>query len=198
MTTHPTMQAVSSRPDVIPPGYLAELEKLQDQIPPFSDEDAYAVIGAELGVPPTALFSELTASPIAAASLGQARSVPDMTLLCETCLIAYKCIGFQPAAHQRSLQAVTQSKPLQLRCNQLCLQSCLHGTSVAVSCGVESQRQTDSTPLLRQVYRGILRSNGQAVAVKVQRPGVREQIAMDVFILRNLLAFIREWRKVNR
>jgi len=34
--------------------------------------------------------------------------------------------------------------------------------------------------------------------VKVQRPGVREQIAMDVFILRNLLAFVREWRKVNR
>ena len=49
-----------------------------------------------------------------------------------------------------------------------------------------------------QVYRGTLRSNGQAVAVKVQRPGVREQIAMDVFILRNLLALIREWRKVNR
>jgi len=48
------------------------------------------------------------------------------------------------------------------------------------------------------VYKGTLRSNGQAVAVKVQRPGVREQIAMDVFILRNLLAFVREWRKVNR
>ncbi len=49
-----------------------------------------------------------------------------------------------------------------------------------------------------QVYRGRLRSNGQAVAVKVQRPGVREQIAMDVYILRNLLAVVREWRKVNR
>ena len=48
------------------------------------------------------------------------------------------------------------------------------------------------------MYKGTLRSSGQAVAVKVQRPGVREQIAMDVFILRNLLAFVREWRKVNR
>ena len=66
------MQAFSSRPDVIPPSYLAELEKLQDRIPPFPDEDAYAVIGAEMGVPASALFSELTASPIAAASLGQA------------------------------------------------------------------------------------------------------------------------------
>ena len=66
------MQAFSSRPDVIPPSYLAELEKLQDRIPPFPDEDAYTVIGAELGVPASAVFSELTASPIAAASLGQA------------------------------------------------------------------------------------------------------------------------------
>ena len=48
------------------------------------------------------------------------------------------------------------------------------------------------------MYKGRLRGNGQTVAVKVQRPGVREQIAMDVYILRNLLAVIREWRKVNR
>ena len=74
------MQAVSSRPDVIPPGYLAELEKLQDQIPPFPDEDAYAVISAELGVPASAVFSELTPSPIAAASLGQARSPSSQAL----------------------------------------------------------------------------------------------------------------------
>ena len=49
-----------------------------------------------------------------------------------------------------------------------------------------------------QVYKGTLRVGGQAVAVKVQRPGVREQIALDVYILRRLLAFVRQWRKVNR
>ena len=48
------------------------------------------------------------------------------------------------------------------------------------------------------MYRGTLRESGQAVAVKVQRPGVREQIALDVYILRRLLAFVRQWRKVNR
>lgn len=69
-------QAVSSRPDVIPPGYLSELEKLQDQIPPFPDEDAYALIGAEMGAPARTLFSELSASPVAAASLGQVRQLP--------------------------------------------------------------------------------------------------------------------------
>lgn len=34
-------QALSSRPDVLPPAYLQELEKLQDRIPPFSTEAAF-------------------------------------------------------------------------------------------------------------------------------------------------------------
>ena len=38
--------------------------------------------------------------------------------------------------------------------------------------------------MLLQVYRGILRKGGQPVAVKVQRPGVRESIALDIYILR--------------
>ena len=38
----------------------------------------------------------------------------------------------------------------------------------------------------RQVYRGVLRQGGQQVAVKVQRPGVRESIALDIYILRYL------------
>ena len=49
-----------------------------------------------------------------------------------------------------------------------------------------------------QVYRGTLREGGQPVAVKVQRPGVREQIALDVYILRRLLVAVRLVRKVNR
>lgn len=38
--------------------------------------------------------------------------------------------------------------------------------------------------VLLQVYRGVLRKGGQPVAVKVQRPGVRESIALDIYILR--------------
>ena len=37
---------------------------------------------------------------------------------------------------------------------------------------------------LGQVYRGVLRSTGEAVAVKVQRPGVATSIALDVYVLR--------------
>ena len=65
------MQAVSSRPDVAPPSYTRELEKLQDQIPPFSNADAMAVIEEDTGRPIISLFSYISPEPIAAASLGQ-------------------------------------------------------------------------------------------------------------------------------
>ena len=64
------LQAVASRPDLIPPSYISELEKLQDQIPPFPTDAAMVVIAEELG-PPPAFFSSLSPEPIAAASLGQ-------------------------------------------------------------------------------------------------------------------------------
>ncbi len=47
-----------------------------------------------------------------------------------------------------------------------------------------------------QVYKGRLRATGQVVAVKVQRPGVRESIALDIYIMRFLLQQVRKLRKV--
>ncbi|KAK1301791.1 putative aarF domain-containing protein kinase [Acorus calamus] len=64
-------QAVSSRPDVIPPAYLEELSLLQDRIAPFSTEVAFNMIEKELGLPVDELFSEISPEPTAAASLGQ-------------------------------------------------------------------------------------------------------------------------------
>ncbi|OCQ89606.1 hypothetical protein BCD67_13370 [Oscillatoriales cyanobacterium USR001] len=64
-------QALSTRPDVVPPIYLEELAKLQDQLPPFSNELAYKFIEEELGAPPQQIYAEISANPIAAASLGQ-------------------------------------------------------------------------------------------------------------------------------
>lgn len=102
-------QALSTRPDLVPPIFLEELTKLQDQLPPFPSDMAYRFIEEELGAPPAELFSELSAEPIAAASLGQ-------------------------------------------------------------------------------VYRGRLKT-GEAVAVKVQRPGLAQQITRDLYILRWLAEF---------
>ena len=105
-------QALSTRPDLVPPAYLEELTRLQDQLPAFDNEIAYQFIQEELGQTPQEIYSELSPDPIAAASLGQ-------------------------------------------------------------------------------VYRGKLKSTGEEVAVKVQRPDLRERIAIDLYILRKLSAWVQ-------
>ncbi len=99
-------QALSTRPDLVPPLYLEELTKLQDQLPAFANEIAYKFIEEELGDRPENIYAELSPNPVAAASLGQ-------------------------------------------------------------------------------VYKGKLKT-GETVAVKVQRPGLKDSMGLDVYILRQL------------
>ncbi len=103
-------QALSTRPDIIPPVLLEELAQLQDQLPGFDSALAMACIEEDLGAPVDTIFAELEREPISAASLGQ-------------------------------------------------------------------------------VHRGVLRS-GERVAVKVQRPGLREQITLDLYIVRNIAGWV--------
>ncbi|WP_026104228.1 AarF/ABC1/UbiB kinase family protein [Anabaena sp. PCC 7108] len=109
-------QALSTRPDLVPPVYLEELTKLQDQLPPFANEIAYQFIEEELGATPENIYAEISIEPIAAASLGQ-------------------------------------------------------------------------------VYKGKLKT-GEEVAIKVQRPDLRESITIDLYILRYLAGLVQ--RKVKR
>ncbi len=109
-------QALSTRPDLVPPVYLEELTQLQDQLPAFPNEIAYRFIQEELGASPEEIYAELSPDPIAAASLGQ-------------------------------------------------------------------------------VYRGKLKT-GEEVAVKVQRPDLRERITIDLYILRRLAGWTQ--KKVKR
>jgi predicted unusual protein kinase regulating ubiquinone biosynthesis (AarF/ABC1/UbiB family) len=103
-------QALSTRPDIVPPVLLEELAQLQDQLPGFDPELAMACIEEDLGQPVEMVFEDLEREPISAASLGQ-------------------------------------------------------------------------------VHRGTLK-DGQKVAVKVQRPGLREQITLDLYIVRNIAAWL--------
>ncbi|RUR74620.1 ABC1 kinase family protein [Chlorogloeopsis fritschii PCC 9212] len=105
-------QALSTRPDLVPPVYLEELTQLQDKLPPFANEIAYQFIEEELGAPPQEVYADLSPEPIAAASLGQ-------------------------------------------------------------------------------VYKGKLKT-GEEVAVKVQRPDLRERIAIDLYILRRLAGWAQK------
>ncbi|KAG6406195.1 hypothetical protein SASPL_133794 [Salvia splendens] len=111
-------QAISSRPDLIPPTYLDELSLLQDRITPFSTAVAFDIIEQELGLPIDVLFSEISPEPVAAASLGQ-------------------------------------------------------------------------------VYQARLQSSGKVVAIKVQRPGVRAAISLDILILRFLAGVIKRVGRFN-
>lgn len=97
-------QALSTRPDLVTPAAMAEMVKLQDQLPAFSNEIAMRFIEEEIGQPPENIYAYLSESPIAAASLGQ-------------------------------------------------------------------------------VYKGRLKT-GEDVAVKVQRPGLAEQITKDIYVIR--------------
>ena len=65
-------QIASTRPDVLPPEYIAELSRLQDAAPPEPPTAIRAAIVAELGAPPDAAFAEFDMVPMAAASIGQA------------------------------------------------------------------------------------------------------------------------------
>jgi len=103
-------QALSTRPDIVPPVLLEELAQLQDQLPGFDSDLAMACIEEDLGAPVDDIYETLEREPISAASLGQ-------------------------------------------------------------------------------VHRGVLK-NGQRVAVKVQRPGLREQITLDLYIVRNIAAWL--------
>jgi ubiquinone biosynthesis protein len=67
-------QLLSTRPDLLPPAYIAELSKLQDAAPPVSIEAITETIRAELGADPSQIFAEFDDRPLASASIGQAHS----------------------------------------------------------------------------------------------------------------------------
>lgn len=67
-------QFLSTRVDLLPPDYQAELARLQDAVQPISSEVAQERIEAELGQPVGQLFASFDPAPLAAASIGQAHA----------------------------------------------------------------------------------------------------------------------------
>jgi ABC1 atypical kinase-like domain len=65
-------QALASRPDLLPAEYLEELQKLQDDVPRFSNDVALKTVVQELEIQQfTDLFELIQDEPVAAASIGQ-------------------------------------------------------------------------------------------------------------------------------
>ena len=64
-------QILSTRPDLLPVEFVEELQKLQDDVPPFPGEEARSRVERELGQPVGDLFDHFEDAPLASASLGQ-------------------------------------------------------------------------------------------------------------------------------
>eukprot|EP01041_Mallomonas_annulata_P013674 gene13674-29073_t len=65
-------QALALRPDIVKsPEYVRELQKLQDEVGTFNNDDAMNIIRAELGIDPQELYEFNPVLPIASASIGQ-------------------------------------------------------------------------------------------------------------------------------
>ena len=64
-------QILSTRPDLIPYEYAKELEKLQDDVPPFEYNDVRRIIWEDFGQSVDAVFQSFEEKPMAAASIGQ-------------------------------------------------------------------------------------------------------------------------------
>eukprot|EP00897_Mesotaenium_endlicherianum_P007126 jgi/Mesen1/6441/ME000033S05727 len=62
---------LANRPDIIREDYMNELCILQDDVPAFPSQEAFAIMEKELGQPLEQVFSKVSPSPVAAASLGQ-------------------------------------------------------------------------------------------------------------------------------
>jgi ubiquinone biosynthesis protein len=64
-------QLLSTRPDLLSPEYIKELERLQDQVPPESTDKIIALLQRELGDRIENIFSKFDEKPIAAGSIAQ-------------------------------------------------------------------------------------------------------------------------------
>jgi len=64
-------QILSTRPDLIPQDYIIELQKLQDEVPPFTYDQVEQIIKRELGADILKIVKSFEQKPFAAASLGQ-------------------------------------------------------------------------------------------------------------------------------
>lgn len=64
-------QIASTRSDLIPESIIKELEKLQDQVTPFSYQEVKHIIESELNIDLDQTFLSFEETPLAAASIGQ-------------------------------------------------------------------------------------------------------------------------------
>lgn len=64
-------QVMASRVDLLAPAYVEALSRLQDDVEPFSFDEVQDIVGSELQVRLSSVYSDFEQTPMAAASIGQ-------------------------------------------------------------------------------------------------------------------------------
>jgi ubiquinone biosynthesis protein len=64
-------QALSTRPDLLPPEFIEELATLQDHVSPLTEAQVVGVLETELGVPWEDVFESIDPKPLAAGTIAQ-------------------------------------------------------------------------------------------------------------------------------
>ena len=64
-------QILSTRPDLVPPAFVAELASLQDAVTPLTEAEVVGVMEEELGVPWEDVFASIEPEPLAAGTVAQ-------------------------------------------------------------------------------------------------------------------------------
>lgn len=64
-------QLLASRADLLPPAYIAALERLQNDVAPFPADEARSIIEEDVGARVSTAFAEFEDEPLSAASLAQ-------------------------------------------------------------------------------------------------------------------------------
>ncbi len=72
-------QVLSNRPDILPAPLIQEFEKLQNEVPPFSHQQAKEIVERATGRPIADLFSYFEDRPMGSASIGQVHRARLMT-----------------------------------------------------------------------------------------------------------------------
>ena len=91
-------QLLSTRPDLLPPEYIEELGKLQDEVQPAPFEEIRAVIEEDFGTSVSLLFRSIDPVPLASASIAQVHRA--VTLGGETVVVKVRKRGLEKVIEQ--------------------------------------------------------------------------------------------------